>query len=68
MLAAHLVLVLAALAKDWATEASSPCQRLSGNWIDHRYCYPEPDLILIYKKPEDTPNLVQLSSHSDLDL
>jgi len=54
---AHLVLVLVALAKVMLLKPHYHCQRLSGNWIDHRYCHREPDLMLIYQKPEDTPTL-----------
>ncbi len=40
---------------------------LSGNWSDHRDCHVKPDLILIYRKPEnDVLQLVRLGSHSEL--
>lgn len=42
---------------------------LSGNWKDHRDCHIKPDLILIYRKPDDlTLELVRLGSHSELSL
>jgi mRNA interferase YafQ len=42
---------------------------LSGDWIDHRDCHIRPDLILIYRKPDDTHlDLVRLGSHSELGL
>ena len=42
---------------------------LSGNWADHRDCHIKPDLILIYRKPDDgTLELVRLGSHSELGL
>ena len=41
---------------------------LSGEWSDHRDCH-IPDLILIYRKPDDTNlELVRLGSHSELGL
>jgi mRNA interferase YafQ len=42
---------------------------LSGEWSDHRDCHIRPDLVLIYRKPdEDTLELVRLGSHSELGL
>ena len=40
---------------------------LVGNWKDHRDCHIKPDLVLIYRKPDDTTlQLVRLGSHSQL--
>ena len=40
---------------------------LSGEWSDHRDCHIKPDLILIYRKPDDASlELVRLGSHSEL--
>ena len=40
---------------------------LSGDWADHRDCHIKPDLVLIYRKPDDaTLELVRLGSHSEL--
>lgn len=40
---------------------------LSGNWKDHRECHLKPDLLLIYKLPdEQTVRFVRAGSHSDL--
>ena len=42
---------------------------LSGNWKDHRDCHLKPDLILIYRKPNnEVLQLVRLGSHSELGL
>ena len=42
---------------------------LSGEWSDHRNCHIRPDLILIYRKPDDDSlELVRLGSHSELGL
>lgn len=55
--------------------ADSPLPRknfdhpLSGEWSDHRDCHIKPDLVLIYRKPDDeTLELVRLGSHSELGL
>jgi mRNA interferase YafQ len=40
---------------------------LGGEWTDHRDCHIRPDLLLIYRKPDDTTlELVRLGSHSEL--
>jgi mRNA interferase YafQ len=40
---------------------------LGGNWKSHRECHLKPDLLLIYKKPdENTLRLVRMGSHSEL--
>jgi mRNA interferase YafQ len=42
---------------------------LSGDWADHRDCHIKPDLVLIYRKPDDDVlQLVCLGSHSELGL
>ncbi len=42
---------------------------LGGEWSDHRDCHLKPDLILIYRKPDDANlELVRLGSHSELGL
>ena len=42
---------------------------LTGDWADHRDCHIRPDLILIYRKPDDDSlELVRLGSHSELGL
>jgi mRNA interferase YafQ len=42
---------------------------LFGEWKDHRDCHIKPDLVLIYRKPDDgTLELVRLGSHSELGL
>ena len=42
---------------------------LGGEWSDHRDCHIRPDLILIYRKPDDENlELVRLGSHSELGL
>lgn len=40
---------------------------LTGDWKDHRDCHVRPDLVLIYRRPDDdTLQLVRLGSHSEL--
>jgi mRNA interferase YafQ len=40
---------------------------LIGPWKGHRDCHIRPDLLLIYRKPDnDTLELVRLGSHSEL--
>jgi mRNA interferase YafQ len=40
---------------------------LSGNWIGHRECHLKPDLLLIYKLPDElTLRFVRMGSHSEL--
>ena len=42
---------------------------LTGEWNDHRDCHIRPDLVLIYRKPDEgTLELVRLGSHSELGL
>jgi mRNA interferase YafQ len=42
---------------------------LSGGWADHRDCHIKPDLVLIYRKPDNSSlELVRLGSHSELNL
>jgi mRNA interferase YafQ len=57
------------LAADEALEARHKDHALTGNWKDHRECHVRPDLLLIYRKPDDrTLQLVRLGSHSELGL
>jgi len=42
---------------------------LTGDWKDHRDCHVKPDLVLIYRKPDDEIlQLVRLGSHGALSL
>lgn len=42
---------------------------LTGEWRDHRDCHIRPDLVLIYRKPDDASlELVRIGSHSELGL
>ena len=64
---ADLVPVLEALARDQPLEPRHRDHALTGEWKDHRDCHVKPDLVLIYRKPDDaTLQLVRLGSHSEL--
>ena len=66
---AEFVPVLLALANDVPLEPRHHDHGLTGNWSDHRDCHLKPDLVLIYRKPDDdTLQLVRLGSHSELGL
>jgi len=55
------------LAAEMALPARYFDHRLSGEWSDHRDCHIKPDLVLIYRKPDDASlELVRLGSHSEL--
>lgn len=42
---------------------------LAGEWKDHRDCHVRPNLVLIYRKPDDDSlELVRLGSHGELSL
>jgi mRNA interferase YafQ len=42
---------------------------LAGEWKDHRDCHIKPDLVLIYRKPDERRlQLVRLGSHAELSL
>jgi mRNA interferase YafQ len=66
---AVLVLVFQLLMTDQALPPRFCDHALTGNWKDHRDCHIKPDLVLIYRKPDDdTLQLVRLGSHSELGL
>ncbi len=61
--------VLTALATDQPLPEKQRDHALSGDWKDHRDCHLKPDLVLIYRKPDDVRlQLVRLGSHSELGL
>jgi mRNA interferase YafQ len=68
-LAAELAAVVMVLAADGTLDDHYRDHALSGDWKDHRDCHVRPDLVLIYRKPDDdTLELVRLGSHSELGL
>jgi YafQ family addiction module toxin component len=58
-----------ALATDQSLAERYHDHSLTGDWKDHRDCHVKPDLVLIYRKPdEESLQLVRLGSHSELGL
>ena len=61
------VTLLTALAKDEPLEPRHRDHALAGEWHDFRDCHVKPDLVLIYRKPDEARlQLVRLGSHSEL--
>ncbi len=68
-LQSDFVALVTALAQDQALAEKHHDHSLSGDWNDHRDCHVKPDLVLIYRKPDDSVlQLVRLGSHSELGL
>jgi len=64
-----LMAVVNQLAADTPLPQSNFDHPLSGDWADHKDCHIKPDLILIYRKPDDEHlDLVRLGSHSEIGL
>lgn len=67
ILQSDFVSVVATLARDEPLEPRHRDHALTGEWKDHRDCHVKPDLVLIYRKPDDnTLQLVRLGSHAEL--
>jgi mRNA interferase YafQ len=63
------VAVLTKLADDRPLAAKYRDHALGGEWTDHRECHIKPDLLLIYRKPNEIVlQLVRIGSHSELGL
>jgi mRNA interferase YafQ len=55
------------LANDLRLPARYVDHPMTGPWKSHRDCHIRPDLVLIYRLPDDlTLSLVRLGSHSEL--
>lgn len=68
-LAKDFVQIVQSLAQDELLADKYRDHALTGEWIDHRDCHIKPDLVLIYRKPDDEQlQLVRLGSHSELGL
>lgn len=63
------VSLIETLAQDQPLAEKYRDHALSGDWKDHRDCHLKPDLVLIYRKPDDVElQLIRLGSHSELGL
>lgn len=63
--------IITALAHDLPLAEKHHDHSLSGKWKDHRDCHVKPDLVLIYRRPDDVDSvlqLVRLGSHGELGL
>lgn len=61
--------VVTLLANDTPLARKYDDHALTGDWKDHRDCHLKPDLILIYRKPDNKRlQLVRLGSHAQLSL
>jgi mRNA interferase YafQ len=64
-----LITVLKLLLADASIPEKYFDHAMIGNWNDHRNCHIRPDLILLYRLPnDDTLQLVRLGSHSELSI
>ena len=65
----EFITILVALANDQPLSEKHRDHALTGEWKDHRDCHIKPDLVLIYRKPDEAVlQLVRLGSHSELGL
>lgn len=61
--------IVKALASDKPLAEKHRDHALTGEWNDHRDCHVKPDLVLIYRKPNNKVlQLVRLGSHSEIGL
>ncbi|MDI9350211.1 MAG: type II toxin-antitoxin system YafQ family toxin [Candidatus Symbiobacter sp.] len=61
--------IIFSLAQDLPLAAKYRDHPLRGKWQGHRECHLRPDLLLIYRKPdENVLELIRLGSHSELKL
>jgi mRNA interferase YafQ len=64
---ADLLAAISFLAADAALPERFHDHPLTGEYTNHRECHLKPDLLLIYKKPDDqTLRLVRVGSHSEV--
>ena len=68
-LQSDFIAIITALANDQPLAEKHRDHALTGDWQDHRDCHVRPNLVLIYRKPNDAVlQLVRLGSHSELGL
>lgn len=64
---ADLLAAISFLSTDHALPERFHDHSLTGEYTNHRECHLKPDLLLIYKKPDDqTLRLVRIGSHSEV--
>ena len=68
-LSRHFTHLIGKIANDEPLAAQVRDHPPVGEWKDFRDCHLRPDLVLIYRKPDDTTlQLVRLGSHAELSL
>ncbi len=68
-LASEFVNIVEMIAMDEPLAERYRDHALTGRWKDHRDCHIKPDLVLIYRMPDDKVlQLVRLGSHSELSI
>lgn len=66
-LAGEFIAIINDLANDVPLAPRQRDHALTGDWKDHRDCHIKPDLVLIYRMPDEkTLQLVRLGSHAEL--
>jgi mRNA interferase YafQ len=61
--------IVVTLANDLPLTEQHCDHAMISNWKDHRNCHVRPDIVLIYRKPDDERlQLVRLGSHAELGL
>ena len=64
---ADLLAAISLLAADQTLPERFHDHALTGEYTNHRECHLKPDLLLVYKKPDDsTLRLVRIGSHSEV--
>jgi mRNA interferase YafQ len=63
----EFIVIIDDLANDNPLGSRQRDHALTGDWKDYRDCHVKPDLVLIYRKPDnETLQLVRLGSHAEL--
>ena len=66
-IAGEFIAIINDLANDVPLAPRQRDHALTGDWKDHRDCHIKPDLVLIYRMPDEKIlQLVRLGSHAEL--